>query len=297
MIHIAADVMLLDDLAENFMKYLRAAEVVTPTEWSSQVVMWRAPALNDFCDAMVEHVRMQRAEQHEVFRMGTLFIKHSEWTDMCVGMVAPLSPLPRHPSRHAAGLALLRMHHPAPSCRTFLAAYLRTLRPERSRIVLCGTPAAKDEVQCTRLKWAYAIGTRIVEGNRCATVAACHPPLSGLLLKTDMCGIAMLMHSTLAHCRECRQLNQTLEWRQPGGPGSPLQAWTRYTYWPAVGRDKLAGEGPPERLPLIHFLSPDCKPVAREVYMREFVGRQLLPDLTTIDAVASNGDNATVVTP
>jgi hypothetical protein len=78
-------------------------QILKFVEWSSPALSNARPGLS--CDdAMVEHASMPPSESRRVFEMN-LLIQQNEWTEM-----------------------------------TFLAAFLRVMRPDVSRTALCGTP-------------------------------------------------------------------------------------------------------------------------------------------------------------
>ena len=124
----------------------------------------------------------------------------------------------------------------------FLSAYLRTLRPEVPRVVLCGTPAATRYTFCQRLKWTMAIGAAFVFDEQRRPV---NPG--------------------------CANMSDFVEVRQEAAGGAGPQAWTRWAFFPQRS-------GPPERIPMLHWQGA-CKPQGRRFYAQHYVRTGLLPQL------------------
>ena len=129
-IAIDADILVVADLMSYLQELMVETQVLTFVEWSSQFVVFKRAALDSFCDAMVEHTRMPPSESSLVFEMGILLIQQNEWTDM-----------------------------------TFLAAFLRVMRPDLSRTVLCGTPTMRGREICPRMSQMLAVAASIQAGD------------------------------------------------------------------------------------------------------------------------------------
>ena len=129
-IAIDADILVVADLMSHLQELMVETQVLTFVEWSSQFVVFKRAALDSFCDAMVEHTSMPPSESSLVFEMGILLIQQNEWTDM-----------------------------------TFLAAFLRVMRPDLSRTVLCGTPTMRGRDSCPRLTHKLAVAASFHNGN------------------------------------------------------------------------------------------------------------------------------------
>ena len=137
----------------------------------------------------------------------------------------------------------------------FLSAYLRILRPEVPRVVLCGTPAANGYTNCQRLKWTMAIGAAFVFDEQRRPV---NPG--------------------------CANMSEFVEVRPEAAGSAPPQTWTRWAFFPPRS-------GPPERIPMLHWQGA-CKLQGRQFYAQHFQKHGLLPDLTAQPAEAQSQEGA-----
>jgi hypothetical protein len=188
---------------------MEETQILTFVEWSSQFVIFKRTALDSFCDAMVEHTSMPPSASRYVFEMGIM--PEDDWTDM-----------------------------------TFLAAFLRVMRPDLSRTVLCGTPiegrpfftpTLRGRESCPRLSHKLAVAASFHDGN-------------------------------------CSRLGQFVEWRNEKSDSLP-ELWTK-------GMTFRSGEllGTGERVPMIHFQGGGgCKVVSVRHIQEQFVGRGLVPGI------------------
>ena len=156
-----------------------------------------------------------------------------------------------------------------------VAAYMRTMRPDVPRVVLCGTPADLGEEMCRSLKWKAAIGVGYFPARNDAHIDGMR--------------------------NSCDRVDEFIEWRTPPAPAPapaansssggnstqpPLpELWTRWEYFD-MPDDKLKGAeglqprktGPPQRIPVVHWQG-GCKPNGVRYVQEQYTSRGLLPTL------------------